>query len=247
MTKGRDNAVEGLTDIVALIRARRQSGLLSVESFENGHLEKGEIYFQQGKPASARAYNKTGADALVALMNWRRVYFRFVADVPPPDTQHPSTFPTTEPLTTSSHISPLPATPSTHLSSARNGTPTPFPSVHTEPLQGRWPQMPRTPSWSSAETSALVGPNPQRVPGEPGNVPREGEHTVTGGMESLVPQKRGETQSVLSLPLTRPQRSIYLLIDGRRTVADLSRCIGKSILEVGRLLRELQDYGLINV
>ena len=245
MTKGRDNAAERLVDIVALIRARRQSGLLSVEFFENGRLEEGEIYFQEGKATSARAHNKTGAEALATLMNWRRVYFRFVADAPPPGIQNPSTFPTTGPLTASSHISPLPATPSTHFSSARNATP--IPSVHTEPLQGRWPQAPRTSSWSSAETPALVGPNPQRVPAESGNAPREGEHAVTGGMESLVPQKRGETQSVMSLPLTRPQRSIYLLIDGRRTVADLSRCIGKSVLEVGRLLRELQDYGLIFV
>jgi hypothetical protein len=233
MTKGRDIAAERLADIVELIRARKQSGLLSIEFFENGRLEEGEIYFQQGKPSFARTHNKTGTDALAALMNWRRVYFRFIADVPSPDAPRSSTFPTTGPLTGSSHISSLPATP--------------IPSVHTEPLQNQWPQTRQIPSWSSAEVPALVEHSPQWIPGESSNTPHGEEPLGIGRMESLVPQKRGEAQSVLSLPLTRPQRSIYLLIDGRRTVADLSRCIGKSTLEVGRLLRELQDYDLIAV
>ncbi len=67
----------------------------------------------------------------------------------------------------------------------------------------------------------------------------------TPGLEWLVPQKRGNNLDVLSLPLTRPQRSIYLLIDGKRTVSDLSRCTRKSFQEIERLLSELQERGLI--
>jgi DNA-binding Lrp family transcriptional regulator len=51
----------------------------------------------------------------------------------------------------------------------------------------------------------------------------------------------------MELPLTRPQRSIYLLIDGRRTVADLARCTRKSLQEVERLLSELRERGLIAI
>ncbi len=67
------------------------------------------------------------------------------------------------------------------------------------------------------------------------------------GIEWLVPQKRGAERDVLSLPLTRRQRFIYLLVDGRRTIADLSRCTGKNIQEVQLILGELQEQGLVAV
>jgi len=63
----------------------------------------------------------------------------------------------------------------------------------------------------------------------------------------LVPQKREVERDVLSLPLTRRQRFIYFLVDGRRTVADLSRCTGKNIQEVELILSELQEQGLVNI
>jgi hypothetical protein len=67
------------------------------------------------------------------------------------------------------------------------------------------------------------------------------------GIEWLVPQKRSTEHDVLSLPLTRPQRFIYFLVDGRRTVSDLSRCTGKNIQEIELILRELQAQGLVNI
>jgi len=69
----------------------------------------------------------------------------------------------------------------------------------------------------------------------------------TPGLEWLVPQKLGRDQDVLSLPLTRPQRSIYLLVVGRRTVSDLARCTRKSFPEIERLLSELQERGLVAI
>jgi uncharacterized protein DUF4388 len=71
--------------------------------------------------------------------------------------------------------------------------------------------------------------------------------TYTPGIEWLVPQKRGIEREVLSLPLTRRQRFVYFLVDGRRTVSDLSRCTGKSIQEIELLLSELQEQGLVAV
>ncbi len=67
------------------------------------------------------------------------------------------------------------------------------------------------------------------------------------GTERLVPQKRRMVEDVLSLPLTRRQRYIYFLVDGHRTLTDLSRTTGKSIQEVELILRELQEQGLISV
>ena len=67
------------------------------------------------------------------------------------------------------------------------------------------------------------------------------------GIEWLVPQKRRVGEDVLSLPLTRRQRYIYFLVDGRRSVSDLSRTTGRTIQEVELVLRELQEQGLISV
>ncbi|HEV2579347.1 MAG TPA: hypothetical protein VGT44_00730, partial [Ktedonobacteraceae bacterium] len=65
------------------------------------------------------------------------------------------------------------------------------------------------------------------------------------GLERLIPQKRHQNRDILSLPLTRPQRLVYFLVDGKRTLADISRCTGKNIQELDQILSELQAQGLI--
>jgi hypothetical protein len=72
-------------------------------------------------------------------------------------------------------------------------------------------------------------------------------NTSTPGIEWLVPQKRGIEREVLALPLTRRQRFIYFLVDGRRTVADLARCTGKNIQEIELILSGLQEQGLVAI
>src|SRR5579863_9299929 len=67
------------------------------------------------------------------------------------------------------------------------------------------------------------------------------------GLEWLVPQKRDVSRDVLSLPLTRRQRFIYFLVDGQRSMSDLSRCTGKTIQEIELILKELQAQGLVNI
>ena len=67
------------------------------------------------------------------------------------------------------------------------------------------------------------------------------------GIEWLVPHKRGIESEVLALPLTRPQRFIYFLVDGHRTISDLARCTGKNPIEIEFILSELQEQGLVAV
>lgn len=99
------------------------------------------------------------------------------------------------------------------------------------------PQYPSLNGNSSTERAS------ERGTGSWNNSPR----TSRPGAELLVPQKRGVERDVLSLPLTRRQRFIYLLVDGRRTIADLSRCAGKNIQDVELILGELQEQGLVAV
>jgi hypothetical protein len=101
------------------------------------------------------------------------------------------------------------------------------------------------PKYSPLNRSSSTGPVGAHLPvdgrGSPSN------NTPTPGIEWLVPQKRGIEREVLSLPLTRRLRFIYFLVDGRRTVSDLSRCTGKNIQEIELILGELQEQGLVAV
>jgi hypothetical protein len=92
---------------------------------------------------------------------------------------------------------------------------------------------------------SFAGPVVGRVRGaRSGSTPA---NSFAPGIEWLVPQKRGVEREVLSLPLTRRQRFIYFLVDGRRTVSDLSRCTGKNIQEIELILNELREQGLVAV
>lgn len=100
------------------------------------------------------------------------------------------------------------------------------------------------------------GATPASLPAQPVHGLRP-ERTTTGdlarvnsnapGLEWLVPHKRDVGRDVLSLPLTRRQRFIYFLVDGQRSMSDLSRCTGKTIQEIELILKELQAQGLVNI
>lgn len=103
------------------------------------------------------------------------------------------------------------------------------------------PQTQHSPSAGDSFAGPVVG----RVRGaRSGSTPA---NSYAPGIEWLVPQKRGVEREVLSLPLTRRQRFIYFLVDGRRTVSDLSRCTGKNIQEIELILNELREQGLVAV
>jgi hypothetical protein len=80
-----------------------------------------------------------------------------------------------------------------------------------------------------------------RVPGSP---PMNGAHPPR---EQMVPHKIGMPRQALSLSLTHRQRMMYFLINGQRTIADLSRTSGKTVSEVEEVLQELQYHGLIQI
>jgi len=190
MTKGRDDVAEHMSDLFALMRTRRQSGLLSVERYENGRFEEGEIRFQKGQPVDAHIQNRVGQEALSQLLTWRQVYFLFLPE-----------------------------------------------SSNTMP--------PSAPNISASPQSSTVRPQVPRLP-QP-NANRPPQPTSNASFYEQRPQKLVSEQNVMSLSLTRLQRSLYLLVDGRRTVADLARFTNKDVQEVYRLLSELQARGFITL
>lgn len=224
MTKGRDNAAESLGDVLELVRQRKQNGSLSVERFYGGRFEEGEIFFQEGLPVHAQTGALTGQEALNWLISWRQIYFTFLHDEA--RTTAAAKIPATSPI---SVRAPIPVTPTTPVTAFPNRV---------------------------ASRNFPTNPNAQRFQTPAGNNYQSGnENTNTrsgfnssgnqAAIEQLIPRKLDSAREVLSLPLTRPQRSIYLLIDGQRTLSDISRCTRKSLQEIERLVSELQEHGLI--
>lgn len=223
MINGRNNEAESLRDILALIRMRKQSGLLSVEHYSGHRYEEGEILIQDGHPTHAHTGQLTGQDALAYLLGWHQVYFTFLAD----EKRLPANISATPPANNRNAI----------------GV-----GASVIPLTSRSPQVNTTenvPALSPQLSPVKLNVGTTSV-GINDTMYRSG-NSNTPGLEWLVPRKLETERDVLSLPLTRPQRSIYLLVDGHRTVADLSRCTRKSMQEIERLLIELQEQDLIAV
>ena len=226
MINGRNNEAESLRDILALIRLRKQSGLLSVEHYSGLRFEEGEILIQDGQPTHAHSGQLTGQDALMFLLGWHQVYFTFLAD----QRQQPANISVTPPANNRNaigvHTSVIPLSPGSPQVTQVNTTEN-IPAISTKlPL-----------AKLNGDTTSVEINDPMYRPGDP----------ITPALEWLVPQKLETERDILSLPLTRPQRSIYLLVDGHRTVADLSRCTRRSMQEIERLLIELQEQGLIAI
>src|SRR2546421_3352985 len=216
MTKGRDNAAESLSDVLELVRIRRQSGSLSIERFQGGRFEEGEIYFQGGQPTYARTGNMTVQEALTWMLNGPQLFFTFTAE----DQRAPDTI--------SSGIPPNPGD-------------TLAPNIPTASFPTALPQG------NANRSLPTTGPIPPQMNnrGVPRNVDEPekssllGEHSGvigTPGLEWLVPQKIGKELDGLSLPLTPPQRSIYILVGGRMAISDLSPCNRKNIRKIEQLL-----------
>ena len=239
MIKGRDNATESLADLLELIRMRRQSGLLRIEPIQATYFEEGEIYIQAGQPTYAHTGQLSGQEALFRMLSWRQVYFTFMANQPHLPINIPSAYRSNNNIAIAANGSPTsPGLNPSLLDTHRN-----IPAVSlSHPTSQNSPTSPKLPQV-----------NLNRTPGEGSErdtrqAPNTSDSKASSpGFEWLAPRKLGNDREVLSLPLTRPQRSIYMLVNGHRTTADLSRCMRKSLLEVERILTELQERGLISI
>jgi hypothetical protein len=224
MAKGRDISAENLSDVLELIRKQRESGMLSVEHYQGSILEEGELYFQDGQIIYAKTGLLSGQEAFYALLRWRKVLFTFQRNARPPrspsaatDTTNSKVSVTTNPPVQekTGNTGNLPVTPPTIPQLTIRKTPSMIRNVDT-PGDG-------VPNTLNATPSSMAAP----------------------GMEWIIPSRLNTDRNVLSLPLTRPQRSMYLLVDGQRSISDLARCTRKSFQEVEHLLQELQQRGLV--
>lgn len=88
--KGQKREAESLGNLLSTLYTQQQSGLLSVECFQNGRWEEGDLYILAGQPIYARQGRLSGPEALKRMILWRPLRFSFSVDAPRPPANLPA-------------------------------------------------------------------------------------------------------------------------------------------------------------
>lgn len=224
MAKGREQSANNVRDVLDAVLNRQQQGVISLESQQGNTLEEGEIYIQNQQVTYARTRQAIGQAALQEMLNWRFVRFSFE-----------------QPQRRASITSIRP----TGIAAADVQAARPFiqAASNTDSLPPATFTPPAVPQITTAPPSADARREERTTAG----MPRIDVESSLPGLEWIVPRRIGNNRDVLSLPLTRPQRSIYLLVDGHRSIGDIARCTRKSMQEVEHLLREMQAQSIVGM
>lgn len=255
-----------LGNIINMIGLGQQSGILRAIRGQGQTREIGQIKFLNGQPASALLGQMTGANALSVLSNWGECIYSFdeypagdaaghdssdnftspLPDMGPsspttglssgswPSYGYGNTFPTSQPPS-------APHSPDPYSSSLPNHNPSQsFPPGYT-------PGYP--PSYPSTNTSSSLSGGFSRTPAQPAV---KTNPTMGGGMPSshmlnTVPQRTYLAEHIEQLPLDRRERMILLLVDGRRSIVDLSRLTRRNERELLAVLSHLSALGLVQM
>ncbi len=217
--------------------------MLYIERQQNGQVEEGKIYFFEGQPTYASCWQMSGQEAFVWLLTWRHISFSFgYNDARPVDNIRVKM--SEQRYMNTHNAANNVATHAIHTIQTTQAAPTARRT--SEPLGAFSIPVDAYATVQQTSSSPVTQPISYYYEQEDDQpqIPFFDE-TTQPNIESLIPRKQPTEVNVLALPLTRPQRSIYMMIDGKRNIADLSRCLRKSYQEIERSLRELQQQNLV--
>jgi hypothetical protein len=223
-----------LANVIQLITLGRQTGILRVYRGQGGAREAGQIQFVDGQPAAGLLGELIGNAAIRVLSNWGECFYAFE------DIYFESD------AITATDEDPW-------------GTPYGAPPMGDSPWPSRSGSNPpggaTSGSWPGYGTS-----NPSGYPGAAGGgAPTNGALGGTNGYTSSsqpggqshgapiarLPRRTARADLTETLPLDRRERMILLLVDGRRSISDLSRLTRRNEDEVHAVLINLRMLGLV--
>lgn len=243
-----------LNNIINMITLGRQSGILRVIRGQGNTRELGQIKFIDGEPVTALLGQLTGGNALGVLVNWGECVYSFdevaansLRDSDPsfdssgslgsdPGRSSPqvgissSSWPSYGVSGSYPYGSPSPT--SGHLSTSNS-----LPNLGSQP--GYFPQSP-TPS---SNTSGDLRYDPAY--GGAQVAAQQSQAMVGVEVLSILYRRSILAEHTDQLPLDRRERMVLLLVDGRRTIADLVRLTRRQDREVIAVLDHLASLGLI--
>jgi hypothetical protein len=251
-----------LTNVIQLIALGHQTGILRAIRGHGPQREMGQIQFIDGQPSAALLGHLTGHPALNVLSNWGECYYAFEDAVLGDD----GAMEAAEPAAGPPYGAWPSGAPSFPEQPASRPTPRGMGGSPSNPAHPGWsgysstpsayPQ-PRPPAPSSAPlggpgmgaTGGLSGrpPSYPTPPGHPSHASGQQPAVPSTAIGASTPLPRRTTRVDLSdpLPLDRRERMVLLLVDGRRSVADLARLTRRSDDEVRSVLGNLKMLGLI--
>lgn len=244
MRNDRVFSAPSLSEVLKQLLIHRPTGLLTIQRITGPRQEEVHIAIEHGQPTHIlrdRHEEEANETNLAWLDTWGQIRFTFqtaepLLQLPPPASTPPPQRPTTRehrvqaslPKRPVSTTRPLPAVP-------------PTPQFNSAPPSGpltgpQWPPIPDTISQTQVENLDLrqgmdVSQNPYSLP--------------LATPELVIPSITmvGKEQPVAHIP--RYDRFIFLLLNGRRTVADLIQLTRRPVADLYASLYRLQNQKLI--
>jgi hypothetical protein len=242
-----------LSNVIQMVTLSKQSGILRATRGQNPQREIGQIRFIVGEPVSALLGSLTGGTALSALSNWGECMYLFdeIAQEAENGYSSPAQAPQQQPS-----YAPTSPPPTSAGSWPSYGYPTTSSLNSLSPL----------PDFGSSGDVSTPGYYDGDVSGHPsygyqgardpysthgGPIGSSPAATATSPMplrpEQMMsrPRRTSLSEQVEQLPLDRRERMVLLLVDGRRTVADLVKLTRRSDTELYSVLNHLRILGLV--
>jgi hypothetical protein len=207
---------------------------LRVYRGQGGAREAGQIQFVDGQPAAGLLGELIGNAAIRVLSNWGECYYAFEDVFYESDA---ATATEDDPWGTPYGAPPMGDSPW----GSRPGSPLPG-----GPPSGSWPgygtatpsYYPNGASGGAPTNGALGSTNGYSSASHPGAQ----QHS---GPIARLPRRTARADLTETLPLDRRERMILLLVDGRRSISDLSRLTRRNEDEVHAVLINLRMLGLV--
>ena len=219
MSQSQEITAERLLTVIQRIQQGRMSGILTARRGDGVTAEEGNVDFAKGQIRLVKVGRRSGSDALSWLSTWSNCYCSF------------SSSSNTDVDSFLRIFSP---------SEKQLSTPRP-----EQILTPRPELSPRVTDQLGKQTGSIQHTTPLRE-----NRPSE-QNFASDSLVHLIPQQAYPPQEALrfldSQGLTRTHRHLLLLIDGRRSIAELVRIIHRPESEVIHLLRDLESATIIRM
>ena len=214
-----------LSEVIEQLAFFRPSGLLTIWRAAETHQDEASIVVEDGQPRGIRWRRYQGESneyILQQLTMWGEIHFVFHIREPLRQLPSPSQLSHEEqPRSPAPVTQPLPALDFS-LRRTRPGRVHLLPDARGRPQSNPLPQVGRTrPSLASRQLSIAS--------------------------ELTIPTLTEKARGYPKMDVPRYDRTIFLLIDGRRTIADLSRLTSRSLSAVCASLSRLRDQQLVEV
>jgi len=220
MAQQQEMMTDRLVSVISYIQRSRRNGVLTAKRGEGNTLEEGTIVFANGQVSRVSVGRRRGSAALNWLSTWGRCRFLFV--------------PAFSEAGVHLHQPSLPAK-----------------GIATSPLALGPPQhktYTRLPDPHTPVPSSLEGQEGPRVAGE---WERTGKQERTDTPASAAPYPTKQIDVALRLieqqGLSRVHRQLFYLVDGRRSIIELGRLMGKRESEIYKLLGDLERIHTIRI